>query len=351
MNLNRYRVGSYSWGTLFIVFLAITGIPREEAHAATVAKTALDPLQAATEKAAIIETINQYAFTIDNRNLEAFYALFTEDSLWAQTIPTRDEPIEYLQPRSALEARFNGIFKSPQMAKVPVGVNSFHVQSGTVFLELDPEYAKTVTQAVIYTQQFEDDGSPMDGFTWRAHNTVQASFVGVYHDVLVKKGGRWLFKERIFHASNNKPEQAPQAISSIRTIGLCVTDLKRSRKFYQHTFGFRPAPNTIKAGSGADGLLGLEGVDMTVHLLEKNGLNLELLEYRHPAAVDRGEPVMNSLGLTHLGLYVSDLHKVLKDVKRLGGNIVESSRIAIEGKTLNIRVADPDGNQIVLYTQ
>jgi predicted enzyme related to lactoylglutathione lyase len=137
----------------------------------------------------------------------------------------------------------------------------------------------------------------------------------------------------------------------IRTIGLCVKNLARARAFYQQVFDFEPEPNVIEVDSQADGLIGLDNVDMTVHLLQKQGIKLELMECRNPPAVGGEERVLNRLGLTHMGFYVSDLDAGLGAITQMGGKIVESSRIEVDGKTLNIRVTDPEGNQTTLYVQ
>ena len=160
----------------------------------------LDTTQIANNKLEIIELINKYAVTFDARDLESFYNLFTEDCVWSLTVPTRKEPIEYLSPRTALKEQGYSNFLG---LEVPVGASSFHVQTGTVFREISDHSARTITQALIVSQQFDDDGAEIDGMTWHAgRNQANILFIGVYHDKFAKVDGLWLFAERTFHASN-----------------------------------------------------------------------------------------------------------------------------------------------------
>ena len=91
-------------------------------------------------------------------------------------------------------------------------------------------------------------------------------------------------------------------------IGICVSDWKRSLRFYHDVLGFRYVHELEVKGEPSDTLLGLEGVALRAIYLEREGVRIELLHYDAPACTGDGEPrAMNQLGLTHLSLRVDDL--------------------------------------------
>ena len=91
-------------------------------------------------------------------------------------------------------------------------------------------------------------------------------------------------------------------------IGICVSDWKRSLRFYHDVLGFRYVHELEVKGEPSDTLLRLEGVALRAIYLEREGVRIELLHYDAPGCTGDGEPrPMNQLGLTHLSLRVDDL--------------------------------------------
>jgi glyoxylase I family protein len=131
-------------------------------------------------------------------------------------------------------------------------------------------------------------------------------------------------------------------------IGLCVTDLDRSVKFYRDGLGFE-AGDPNKLGSALGKLLGAEG-NLTICFMRRNGVVLELLHFdpSQPQPKATLNP-MNHPGLTHLALRVDDVGRVADLVKKFGGTIHESTRTKLgqPGKGNEIVFAtDPDGVRI-----
>jgi lactoylglutathione lyase len=129
-------------------------------------------------------------------------------------------------------------------------------------------------------------------------------------------------------------------------VGVCVTDVSRSRAFYEEVLGFvfwweLDAPE--ETGSKLLQLpkpLGLHAV-----YLIKDGFVLELLAY-HP---DRVEPwrkrTMAEPGLTHISVSVGDIDGVAERARRFGGDVVEETRMPGA-----VMIRDPDGQLIELLT-
>jgi len=136
-------------------------------------------------------------------------------------------------------------------------------------------------------------------------------------------------------------------------LGLCVTDLERSRAFYCQGLGFQQVAQFEASGEAVDTLLALRGTELHAVYLERDGLRLELLHYRQPPPLPLEAPVpMNRPGFTHLSLRVQSLDSVLKAIEGLGGRRLESTRTGNEALgAFAIFALDPDGTRIELVEQ
>src|SRR4051794_19223036 len=130
--------------------------------------------------------------------------------------------------------------------------------------------------------------------------------------------------------------------SACSHIGLCVTDLERSRRFYEGVFGFREAFTFETDGPETPTLLRLDP-PLTLHAvyLAVDGLLLELLHLEGPPAPAARARVMNEPGLTHLSLFVDDIDAVIASVPEHGGRVRDDTNIGAA-----VFVEDPDGQAI-----
>jgi len=128
-------------------------------------------------------------------------------------------------------------------------------------------------------------------------------------------------------------------------VGLCVTDVERSRRFYEDVLGFDiwrefDAPDAMTAQ-----LLDLpEPVGLKAVYLRQGEFILELLSFAdagaHPSAKPR---VMNEIGLTHVSVSVDDIDATAAMAVECGGSVLEQTNV---GAAVMIR--DPDGQLIEL---
>ena len=127
-------------------------------------------------------------------------------------------------------------------------------------------------------------------------------------------------------------------------VGQCVTDLGRSRKFYEELLGF-VAEREIQPPDGASSkLLRLpEPLGMTALYLRRDGLVLELLHFASGTVPTPPERVMNEPGLTHLSISVDDIEAVCRRVPALGGEVLEDTDIGF-----GVFIKDPDGQLLEL---
>ena len=127
--------------------------------------------------------------------------------------------------------------------------------------------------------------------------------------------------------------------------GQVVTDLERSKRFYQEVFGFKfwyeitpPDEPTAKLTSLTPPL------GVTASYLTLDGFVLELMHYSAPGATAPYRPrTMNEPGLTHLSISVDDVRASAARVPEFGGEIIEESDVGAA-----VFVRDPDGQLIEL---
>ena len=91
-------------------------------------------------------------------------------------------------------------------------------------------------------------------------------------------------------------------------IGVCVSDWRRSLRFYCDLLGFRYVNELQLEGEPSATLLQLDGVRFRAIYLEREGVVIELLAYDAPETLGNAVPrPMNRLGITHFSLRVDDL--------------------------------------------
>ena len=133
-------------------------------------------------------------------------------------------------------------------------------------------------------------------------------------------------------------------------IGVCVTDLDRSIRFYRDLLGFHLRSELRIDGEHTSKLLRLSDVDLHAVYLERDGARIELLHYQSPGAIGTGQPrPMHERGLTHLSFRVADLKNLMRRLREAGVEILDESHIDIpEFQSGAVFVCDPDGTLIEL---
>jgi lactoylglutathione lyase len=140
------------------------------------------------------------------------------------------------------------------------------------------------------------------------------------------------------------PPEAPG--TTFNHVGLCVTDLERSRRFYEEALGFRFDRSLRPPDGISSTLLGVESpLGLTAVYLVRDGLVLELLHFDRDGNAPRRPRAMTEPGLTHLSLTTDDLPATLAAVRARGGSVLEESDIGVA-----VMVRDPDGQLVELLT-
>ncbi len=126
-------------------------------------------------------------------------------------------------------------------------------------------------------------------------------------------------------------------------LGHCVTDLSRSRRFYEELLDFEVERELHPPDDPSSTLLRLpKPLGMTALYLRRDGLVLELLNFAG-GTVPARERVMNEPGLTHISVSVDDVDAVCGRVADYGGEVLTDTNIGV-----GIFVRDPDGQLIEL---
>ena len=136
-------------------------------------------------------------------------------------------------------------------------------------------------------------------------------------------------------------------------VGICVSDWKRSLRFYHDVLGFRFVAEEVEEGSALARRLRVPGARVRTGVLEREGVRIELLHFEEPGAVGEGAPRPgNALGLSHLSLRVDDLAAALRELTERGVRCLSETEAPIEGDPERpgraAFLTDPDGTLIEL---
>ena len=125
-------------------------------------------------------------------------------------------------------------------------------------------------------------------------------------------------------------------------VGLCVSDLARSQRFYTEAFGFSFDRELKLPSAHIDAHLQIAPkADIHAVYLRLGGFTLELMQFALPGAAAAAQRVFNQTGLTHLAIAVEDPAACAARCEALGGSVF--SRI---GPAAVVR--DPDGQLVEL---
>ena len=125
-------------------------------------------------------------------------------------------------------------------------------------------------------------------------------------------------------------------------IGLTVTDMARSRRFYEGAFGFRYDRDLRLSSKRIQPLMQLDPPsDIHAVYLMLGGFTLELMQWEPGARTGAEKRVFLETGMTHLSIVVADVAATLSKAAALGGSVLSDI-----GRAAMLR--DPDGQLIEL---
>jgi catechol 2,3-dioxygenase-like lactoylglutathione lyase family enzyme len=127
-------------------------------------------------------------------------------------------------------------------------------------------------------------------------------------------------------------------------VGLAVTDLARSRRFYEDLLGFGYQRELKPPDEGTTKLTQVgPPANLTAVYLTLDGFTLELLHFDRDGNPPVRNRPMNEPGFSHLSVNVPDLRAVLARVPEFGGTVLEDTDLGVA-----VCIRDPDGQLIEL---
>lgn len=130
-------------------------------------------------------------------------------------------------------------------------------------------------------------------------------------------------------------------------LGICVSDIERSLRFYRDALGFTVAEN-YEIGPEVSRTMEIDNVSLRAQYLRREDITLELLEFHSPPATGPQERrALNQFGLTHLCFWVDDLEAAIGKVCDAGGAVHEQTRTQLPTVRI-IYCTDPDGIRVEL---
>jgi catechol 2,3-dioxygenase-like lactoylglutathione lyase family enzyme len=139
-------------------------------------------------------------------------------------------------------------------------------------------------------------------------------------------------------------------------IGLVVTDLKKSLKFYKEVVGFKEKEG-FQVGGKFPKLVGLtDGTDLNIHVLrlgdEETATKLKLMQVQSKKSTRVvKQPYIHSLaGISYLTIFVKNVDLVLSQAEKNGYQAhAKSPQILPKGLPQDVcllMLKDPDGNYV-----
>ena len=138
---------------------------------------------------------------------------------------------------------------------------------------------------------------------------------------------------------------------NIRHIGIVVSDLEKSLRFYRDLLGFETKKDNIESGEYIDLFLGLEEVVVqTVKMTLENGDMIELLHYKtnkkKPEKIE-----INQIGCTHFALTVKDIEATYRRFMEQDIEFVNPPHLSSNGLAKVAFCKDPDGLYVELVEE
>jgi lactoylglutathione lyase len=139
---------------------------------------------------------------------------------------------------------------------------------------------------------------------------------------------------------------------SLSHIGICVSDLARSLRFYVNGLGFEPVMD-YEVGPEYGVLMEVPAPRVASQFLRRDGVSIELLQFLEPGHEGDGtRRPMNRLGLTHLCVRVDDVDDAAAQIRAAGGAVLDSTRTRTDlgggAVTDFVYCTDPDGVRVEL---
>ena len=139
-------------------------------------------------------------------------------------------------------------------------------------------------------------------------------------------------------------------IKEVRHVGITVTNMEQSLKFYRDILGFKIQREMDESGSYIDNMLALDDVKVkTVKMSANNsdGTLIELLQFfSHPNKVENSK--ITRIGTSHFAITVENLDKIYLKLKNAGVKFNAPPQLSPDKYAKVTFCFDPDNTLIEL---
>jgi lactoylglutathione lyase len=135
------------------------------------------------------------------------------------------------------------------------------------------------------------------------------------------------------------------ALLSFSHVGVCVSDLERSTRFYGEVLGFKELFTTSFTDELTATMEATGG--FTSRMLARGDVRIELLHWdeRTPDG-DGGRRAMTARGMTHLAFRVEAVDDLFALAAEFGGAAYPATQTDLGGGVQVVYLTDPDGTRI-----
>lgn len=136
-------------------------------------------------------------------------------------------------------------------------------------------------------------------------------------------------------------------------IGVVVSDIDKSAKFYTEVIGFKEVPGfSVPGARGKEiGIINNMDVDIRVFTLGdgNEATKIKLMSFpKKPGEKPAQDYIHSTIGLSYLTIFVKDMNSSLERLKKAKVKLLGKSPVDLGGGTLLTALQDPDGNFIEL---
>jgi glyoxylase I family protein len=132
----------------------------------------------------------------------------------------------------------------------------------------------------------------------------------------------------------------------------CVSDIERSRRFYNDVLGFETVAEFDFDDPDTARVMGVPGCKFKGVFMKRDGMRIELIGFTAPPPDrTRRRRQANEIGHSHLSFYVASLDEALAYLRGQGVEVDEETRTRLPMGIECCVVRDPDGFPIEIVEQ
>ena len=128
-------------------------------------------------------------------------------------------------------------------------------------------------------------------------------------------------------------------INSFIHFGISVRDLKISLEFYCEGLGFEISREFTRPADYTEKVTGVKGTDLAAALITRNGIVIELLEYRKKNDRPKKASPVHYPGSAHICLEVTEIAEMV--------NLLKNKGASFQAEIITVPPGPGEGNKVI----